>query len=1544
MNNRAFPQITLILIFGCFVIIGIFFLFRTQSVRAQKNVINEQGVIATPSGVDLAVLKLTKKSHPHTFYQVGQLINYNYVIKNTGTDPITATLSVADDKLPVTCQQPAGGRLLPNQRITCKGTYAITQADLDAGHVTNHATASGGGFTSNLATVTISANQTRSLRLTKLSVSSTYDHIGQSIEDNYVILNTGNVSLSGPFAVADNKVPVTCTQPVDGSLSPGETMNCVSSYTVTQADLDVGSLTNLATASGGGVSSNQATATLTAIQTRSLLLSKAANPLTFVHVGEAITYSYIIKNTGNVTLTGLFAITDDKAMVTCTQPGDGALSPGEMMSCTATYSITQADLDVGIVTNLATASGGGLTSNVDSATVTAALAHALLLTKLGEPQTYNQLGQPINYDYVIRNTSNVTLTGPFSIVDDKATVTCTQSGDGALSPQEAMDCRATYTITQPDLDTGSVTNMATASGGGASSNQATETVTGIQTRSLQLNKVAEPLTYDHVGQTIDYSYVISNTGNVTLAGAFSVTDDQVTVTCTQPIDGSLSPGEAMQCASSYTITQADLDAGSVINQAMAAGGGATSNHIVVTVSAVHTKSLLLTKIADPLTYSQVGDTITYNYMLINAGNVTLAGPFSVTDDTVTVTCTQPTDGALSPGETMSCTAAYIITQAELDAGSITNLAIASGTDVASNEDSATVISTHAYSLLLTKAGNPLTYDQVGQEIVYSYAIMNIGSATLSGPFTVTDNKTTPTCTQPVDGDLSPGESMSCTASYLTTEADLDAGSIINQATATGGGATSNLATEAVTTIQTRALLLTKTAAPLTYDHVGQTIDYHYVITNAGNVTLVDTFSVSDNKVAVTCTQPVDGALSPGEGMDCVSSYIITLADLDIGSVLNLATASGGGVQSNQVARSVMASQNRSLLLDKTAAPLIYDHAGQIISYSYTFTNTGNVSLVDIFSVVDNKATVTCTQPADGALSPQESMDCAATYAITQGDLESGSVANLATASGGGATSNQADAAVSTVETRSLQLTKLAAAQTYDHVGQTIGYSYSITNTGNVNLAGPFSVADDKATVDCTQPVDGELSPLESMACTTTYTITQADLDEGNVINLATATGGGAGSNQASESISAVQTRSLLLAKAADPLTYDQVGQTIDYSYLITNTGNVTLPGPFSVSDNKATVTCTQPVDGALSPDEAMVCASTYSITQADLDAGSVTNLATASGGGANSNQVTATVAAVQTRSLTLTKIADPLAYDHPGQVISYTYNVENTGNVYVSAPFIVYDDKVTDETCPPSPVTLAPGQSISCAASYMILMSDMFSGSVTNSAYAIGSVVGEPVTSNTDIVTIRTTRKYFFLPVVIKAMPYGTHVLPDSYAYVSHNIMFIVGEVMNNTVDTLSWVSIPVSFYNSNGNQVGNGSAYMWPLELPAGEKGCFKISMDVPQNWSYYQFGTPTYFTSSASPGLVINNPSGAYDPATGDYDVAGQAQNYGNQHAGSVSVGATLYNSSNVPVGCENVPIPGGNLDAGETSPFVISFSGYYRNYSDAAYYHLRVAGQTP
>ncbi len=95
-------------------------------------------------------------------------------------------------------------------------------------------------------------------------------------------------------------------------------------------------------------------------------------------------------------------------------------------------------------------------------------------------------------------------------------------------------------------------------------------------------------------------------------------------------------------------------------------------------------------------------------------------------------------------------------------------------------------------------------------------------------------------------------------------------------------------------------------------------------------------------------------------------------------------------------------------------------------------------------------------------------------------------------------------------------------------------------------------------------------------------------------------------------MTANQSPALTLVKTADPLTYSAVDEVIGYSYLVTNSGNVSLAGPVTVADDKATdescpdVSTVGNGDGFLDPGESVTCTASYTITQADLNAGSVT--------------------------------------------------------------------------------------------------------------------------------------------------------------------------------------------------------------------------------------------------------------------------------------------------------------------------------------------------
>ena len=82
-------------------------------------------------------------------------------------------------------------------------------------------------------------------------------------------------------------------------------------------------------------------------------------------VGEEITYSFDVRNDGNVTIKDV-AIDDSR--VSGSAPAHATLAPGDSRTFVANvYTVTQADVNVGQVYNQATATGASPLGPVDSA-------------------------------------------------------------------------------------------------------------------------------------------------------------------------------------------------------------------------------------------------------------------------------------------------------------------------------------------------------------------------------------------------------------------------------------------------------------------------------------------------------------------------------------------------------------------------------------------------------------------------------------------------------------------------------------------------------------------------------------------------------------------------------------------------------------------------------------------------------------------------------------------------------------------------------------------------------------------------------------------------------------------------------------------------------------------------------------------------------------------------------------------------------------------------------------------------------------------------
>jgi hypothetical protein len=167
----------------------------------------------------------------------------------------------------------------------------------------------------------------------------------------------------------------------------------------------------------------------------------------------------------------------------------------------------------------------------------------------------------------------------------------------------------------------------------------------------------------------------------------------------------------------------------------------------------------------------------------------------------------------------------------------------------------------------------------------------------------------------------------------------------------------------------------------------------------------------------------------------------------------------------------------------------------------------------------------------------------------------------------------------------------------------------------VTLPGPFSVADNKVAVTC--PPTTSLAPGDSITCTATHTVTQADLDAGRIVNIASATNGTVTSRPDVVVVGAVA-KPLLSVVKSSPTTALLLPRTVNYCYLVTNTGNVTITG-IALNDDNDNNDLICPLT-MLAPAASMTCTATHTFTQAELDA----NGSATAGSGFLTNTVTAT--------------------------------------------------------------------------------------------------------------------------------------------------------------------------------------------------------------------------------------------------------------------------------------------------------------------------------
>ena len=351
----------------------------------------------------------------------------------------------------------------------------------------------------------------------------------------------------------------------------------------------------------------------------------------------------------------------------------------------------------------------------------------------------------------------------------------------------------------------------------------------------------------------------------------------------------------------HTVTQDEIIAGSLTNTATATSDQDSAQDDQ-TVTLVHNPFIALDKLIDgvqgpiTLTNPSSGDTVAYSYTVTNDGNVPLTDVTLNDDVEGTIALTGLTDedadtfaDDLAPGAAATGSVTHSLTQAEIDAGSLTNNAAVIGSPPVgadeTAEDDATATLTRNPDVTISKTpdigdtGQPLSV-ATGDIVVFTYTVTNPGNVSLEN-VVVSDNQ--PEVVTFVGGDtdgdteLDPTETWTYTADHTVTQADLDAGVIgtatdgdpgTGKADANGvGGSGSVSATDpgGVTLDRNPAISVDKLvngldAVTLATPSSGDPVSYSYTVTNDGNVSLSNVVLNDDVEGGITLSVT---SLAPG---------------------------------------------------------------------------------------------------------------------------------------------------------------------------------------------------------------------------------------------------------------------------------------------------------------------------------------------------------------------------------------------------------------------------------------------------------------------------------------------------------------------------------------------------------------------------------------------------------------------------------------------------------------------------------------------------------
>jgi len=665
------------------------------------------------------------------------------------------------------------------------------------------------------------------------------------------------------------------------------------------------------------------------------------------------------------------------------------------------------------------------------------------ITKTGP--TTGEVGETITYTIKVDNTGEVDLYVT-SLDDTLLGNLLSEISDGIVTTTEDYE-EFTYDYTILASDPDPLPNVITGEGenqyGGDYVTDSTSHSVDILYTDVSITKTG-PLTAE-VGETITYTIRVTNEGEVDLK--ITSLDDTLLGDLIGEISGGVITTTEIYEEFDYDYTVLATDPNPLLNTITVEATNQYDKDPVDDEASWRVEM----KYADvaiaksgPAT-AEIGETITYTITVYNTGNVDLH--LTELDDTVLGDLILEISGGIITVAEYSETFTYTYTVLSTDPDPLVNTITVTATNQYGG-DTVTDSATHRVDLLytgveITKNG-PSTAE-VGETITYTIRVTNIGDVDLY----IT------TLSDTVLGDLS---------GYISSpiaEGDYDEFTVDHTVTASpdplpntvtviadnfyNGDEVTASASHEVDILRT-GVTIEKTG-PAT-GMIGDTIKYTITVTNTGEVDLYT--SIDDTLLGDLSAHITGGVITTGEGSETFNYYYVVQWD-DPDHLLNKVTVIGKNSEKGDM---VTATDDHDVDLLYTGCTIekagpASAEIGETITYTVTITNTGEVPLY--IDYLDDTLVGDVSGLVSQPIAVGTSQTITYTYTVKENDpdpLENTIYLRVFN-------KNQMDAiSISDSHSVDLKYTGVEITKTgpdYAEVGETITYTITIKNTGEVDL-------------------------------------------------------------------------------------------------------------------------------------------------------------------------------------------------------------------------------------------------------------------------------------------------------------------------------------------------------------------------------------------------------------------------------------------------------------------------------------------------------------